>query len=125
MDVELLEVLLVVGVPNVYHGVAGLGQSRIQNVVVRRRLVGETFAVQVDLFPFPPYRLRMAFPLAGGHRVCGARHSFAVGLLVGDCSGNSLIADFVCFPREPRVLRFVSFAAVSISRIATKNENAK
>ena len=53
MDVELLEVLLVVGVPNVYHGVAGLGQSRIQNVVVRRRLVGETFAVQVDLLPLP------------------------------------------------------------------------
>ena len=52
MDVELLEVLLVVGVPNVYHGVAGLGQSRIQNVVIRRRLVGEALAVQVDLFPF-------------------------------------------------------------------------
>lgn len=51
MDVELLEVLLVIGIPNVYHGVAGLGQSRIQNVVVRRRLVGETFAVQVDLQP--------------------------------------------------------------------------
>ena len=51
MDVELLEVLLVIGVPNVYHGVAGLGQSRIQNVVVRRRLVGEALAVQVDLQP--------------------------------------------------------------------------
>ena len=51
MDVELLEVLLVVGVPNVYHGVAGLSQRRIQNVVVRRRLVGEALAVQVDLQP--------------------------------------------------------------------------
>ena len=51
MDVELLEVLLVVGVPNIHHGVAGLGQGRIQNVVVRRRLVGEALAIQVDLQP--------------------------------------------------------------------------
>ena len=86
MDVELLEVLLVVGVPNVYHGVAGLGQGRIQNVVVQHRLVGEALAVQVDLFRFPPYKLCMAFPLAGGHRVCGARHSFAAGF----CYGSSL-----------------------------------
>lgn len=125
MDVELLEVLLVVGVPNVYHGVAGLGQSRIQNVVVRRRLVGEALAVQVDLFPFPPYKLRMAFPLAGGHRVCGARHSFAAGFCYGSSLRRFSNRRFRLLSLWTRVLRFVSIAVVSIPRIATKNENAK
>ena len=35
----------------------------------------------------------MAFPSVGGHRVCGARHSFAAGLFARDRSGDSLIAD--------------------------------
>ena len=35
----------------------------------------------------------MAFPSVGGHRVCGAHHSFAVGLFARDRSGGFLIAD--------------------------------
>lgn len=35
----------------------------------------------------------MAFPSVGGHHVCGAHHSFAVGLFATDRSGGSLIAD--------------------------------
>ena len=51
VDVELLQIRLVIRIPDVHHCVVRLRERRVQDVVVRTGLVGEALAVEVHLEP--------------------------------------------------------------------------
>ena len=86
MDVELLEILFVVRVPDIDNGMVRLCQRGVEDVIVRCGFVGEALAVEIDLQP------RVGtHPEQGADRVRSAELVGLYGNAVEDHRGVDLV----------------------------------